>query len=100
MGAIELLDREALRAAYAACVLKRPAHRTTFDMLFDLWFPAVTGDPSSFQEDVDPEAADEPPSNDLMRAMLQQLLLDGDEEMMRRFARQAVQNIGRADTAP
>jgi uncharacterized protein with von Willebrand factor type A (vWA) domain len=102
MGAIELIDREALRAAYAACVLKRPAHRTTFDMLFDLWFPAVTGDPSSFEEDADPnaETADDPPSNDLMRAMLQQLLLDGDEEMMRRFARQAVQNIGRADTAP
>ena len=101
MGAIDLLDREALRAAYAACVLKRPAHRTTFDMLFDLWFPAVIGDPTSqAMEGDDSESADDPPSNDLMRAMLQQLLLDGDEEMMRRFARQAVQNIGRADTAP
>src|SRR5690242_5642740 len=101
MGAIDLLDREALRAAYAACVLKRPAHRTTFDMLFDLWFPAVSGDPSSFEElDGSPGEADDPPSNDMMRALLQQLLLDGDEEMMRRFARQAVQNIGRADTAP
>ncbi|HUR52450.1 MAG TPA: VWA domain-containing protein [Mycobacteriales bacterium] len=101
MGAVELIDREALRAAYAACVLKRPAHRTTFDMLFDLWFPAVTGDPTA-ELPVDPDApeADEPPSNDLMRAMLQQLLLDGDEEMLRRFARQAVQSIGRADTAP
>jgi uncharacterized protein with von Willebrand factor type A (vWA) domain len=101
MGAIELLDREALRAAYAACVLKRPAHRTTFDMLFDLWFPAVTGDPTA-QLDADPDApeADEPPSNDMMRELLRQLLLDGDEEMMRRFARQAVQSIGRADTAP
>jgi uncharacterized protein with von Willebrand factor type A (vWA) domain len=101
MGAIELIDREALRAAYAACVLKRPAHRTTFDMLFDLWFPAVTGDPTA-QEDADPDAAEpgEAPSNDMMREVLRQLLLDGDEEMMRRFARQAVQSIGRADTAP
>jgi uncharacterized protein len=101
MGAIELLDREALRAAYAACVLKRPAHRTTFDMLFDLWFPAVTGDPTSQSlEDPDAPESDEPPNNDLMRDLLRQLLLDGDEEMMRRFARQAVQSIGRADTAP
>jgi uncharacterized protein with von Willebrand factor type A (vWA) domain len=101
MGAIELIDREALRAAYAACVLKRPAHRTTFDMLFDLWFPAVTGDPTA-QDDADPDAAEpgEAPSNDMMRVVLRQLLLDGDEEMMRRFARQAVQSIGRADTAP
>ncbi|HUR14684.1 MAG TPA: VWA domain-containing protein [Mycobacteriales bacterium] len=102
MGAIELIDREALRAAYAACVLKRPAHRTTFDMLFDLWFPAVTGDPTAQDLVEDPEAGDagEPPSNDMMRELLRQLLLDGDEEMMRRFARQAVQSIGRADTAP
>ena len=49
MGAIDLLDREALRAAFAACVLKRPAHRTTFDVLFDLWFPAVTGDPTELR---------------------------------------------------
>ncbi len=101
MGAIELIDREALRAAYAACVLKRPAHRTTFDTLFDLWFPAVTGDPS-VEVPIDPDApeSDEPPSNDLLRAVLQQLLLDGDEEMLRRFARQVVQSLGRADTAP
>jgi uncharacterized protein with von Willebrand factor type A (vWA) domain len=101
MGAVELLDREQLRAAYAACVLKRPAHRTTFDTLFDLWFPPVLGDPSAELPVTDDEAEPgEPPSNDLMRAMLQQLLLDGDEEMLRRFARQAVQSIGRADTAP
>jgi len=103
MGAIDLLDREALRAAFAACVLKRPAHRTTFDVLFDLWFPAVTGDPSTVEGEagtdgepgqsgpVDPEA---------YRDMLRDLLLDGDEESMRRFARQVVQGLGRADTAP
>jgi uncharacterized protein with von Willebrand factor type A (vWA) domain len=100
MGAIDLLDREALRAAYAACVLKRPAHRTTFDMLFDLWFPAVTGDPTDLPVDPDAPESGEPPDNDMMRDLLRQLLLDGDEEMMRRFARQAVQSIGRADTAP
>jgi uncharacterized protein with von Willebrand factor type A (vWA) domain len=104
MGAIDLMDREALRAAYAACVLKRPAHRTTFDVLFDLWFPPVIGDPSSFDES--PEGAEgadgdgEPMDNDAYRAALKDLLLDGDEEAMRRFARQVVQGLGRADTAP
>ncbi|MCU1602418.1 MAG: hypothetical protein JWO22_3127, partial [Frankiales bacterium] len=51
LGAIELIDREALRHAYAACVLKRPAHRTTFDTLFDLWYPAVIGDQSRTEDD-------------------------------------------------
>ena len=102
MGAVDLLDREALRAAYAACVLKRPAHRTTFDTLFDLWFPPVLGEPTVAEGDADLEPPDEgaPPDVDLLREVLRQLLLDGDEESMRRFARQVVGSLGRADTAP
>jgi uncharacterized protein with von Willebrand factor type A (vWA) domain len=104
MGAIDLMDREALRHAYAACVLKRPSHRTTFDTLFDIWFPAVTGDPTRFTSDEggeDGEPGDgEPMTNDAYRDALRQLLLDGDEESMKRFARQVVQGLGRADTAP
>ena len=104
LGAIELLDREALRHAYAACVLKRPAHRTTFDTLFDLWFPAVTGNQTRYDDDplagLDADADGNPPDNEAYRDMLRQLLLDGDEELMKRFARQVVQGLGRADTAP
>jgi uncharacterized protein with von Willebrand factor type A (vWA) domain len=104
MGAIDLMDREALRHAYAACVLKRPSHRTTFDTLFDIWFPAVTGDPTRFTPEEggeDGEPGDgEPMSNEAYRDALRNLLLDGDEESMRRFARQVVQGLGRADTAP
>jgi hypothetical protein len=103
MGAVDLLDREALRAAYAACVLKRPAHRTTFDTLFDLWFPPVLGEPTRHEDDPDLDGdLDEgaPPDTDLLREVLRQLLLDGDEESMRRFARQVVSSLGRADTAP
>ena len=101
MGAIDLLDREALRAAFAACVLKRPAHRTTFDTLFDLWFPAVTGDQTRTEDDpLEALDGEGPPDNDAYRDMLRQLLLDGDEELMKRFARQVVQSLGRADTAP
>ena len=102
MGAIDLMDREALRHAYAACVLKRPAHRTTFNVLFDLWFPAVTGDPTqAVEEGEDGEPGEGgPPDPDAYRDLLRDLLLDGDEEAMRRFARQVVQGLGRADTAP
>jgi uncharacterized protein with von Willebrand factor type A (vWA) domain len=103
MGAIDLLDREALRAAFAACVLKRPAHRTTFDVLFDIWFPAVTGDPTVFEAgdgDGEGEGQEGPVDPDAYREALRDLLLDGDEEAMRRFARQVVQGLGRADTAP
>jgi hypothetical protein len=104
MGAIELMDREALRAAYAACVLKRPTHRPTFDTLFDLWFPPMLGEPTAADEDVDPdhELPDEgaPPDLDVLREVLKNLLLDGDEDTLRRFARQVVSSLGRADTAP
>ena len=47
LGVVDLGQREALRAAYAATVLKRPAHRPAFDALFDLWFPPALGAGSS-----------------------------------------------------
>ncbi len=107
MGAIDLLDREGLRAALAATVLKRPAHRTTFDTLFDLWFPPVVGDPSrAYDDDAGRSGGDgdgdgdEPPDAQVLRDRLRDLLLDGDEEALRRFARESVQNLGRADTQP
>jgi uncharacterized protein with von Willebrand factor type A (vWA) domain len=107
MGAIDLLDRESLRHAFAACVLKRPSQRTTFDTLFDLWWPAVTGDPTArAYEDAaagegDGEGEDGPPADpSLMREVLQRLLLEGDEDAMRRFARETVQQLGKADTSP
>lgn len=43
LGTLPLLDRSALRAAMAATLLKRPAHRPTFDALFDLYFPPLIG---------------------------------------------------------
>ena len=107
LGAVDLLDREGLRAAYAATVLKRPAHRPAFDALFDLWFPPVVGDPSvqELEGELD-EQSGEPgegpgrPDVQAMREVLKGLLLEGDEEALRRFARQTVRELGRAETAP
>jgi uncharacterized protein with von Willebrand factor type A (vWA) domain len=105
LGAIDLLDREGLRAAYAATVLKRPGHRTTFDTLFDLWFPPVIGDPTRRDEGIaaaegEPGQDAEPPDVTALRDLLRDLLLEGDEDALRRFARESVQRLGRADTQP
>ncbi|MDP9434571.1 MAG: VWA domain-containing protein [Actinomycetota bacterium] len=108
MGAVDLRDREALRAAFAATVVKRPAHRRTFDKLFDLWWPAVTGEPSLTElteddgRDVDPDAAaaDERAFREALRDALRDLLLRGDEQALQRFAREVVGSVGRADAQP
>ena len=101
MGAIDLLDREALRQAFAATAVKRPNHRPTFDRLFDLWWPAVTGDPSRGEADLDEAAPGEgePPDAGQLRDALRDLLLRGDEDALRRFAREVVRDLGRADGA-
>src|SRR5437763_16301470 len=44
MAVIDLMDREPLRAAYAAAVVKRAPHRPTFDRLFGLRWPPALGD--------------------------------------------------------
>ncbi len=109
MGVIDLMEREELRAAFASCVLKRPAHRTTFDTLFDLWWPAATGDSlaESYGDELGEPGDGEPGEGDggpadpaVMREILRQLLLDGDEDKLRRFARKVVSDLGRADSQP
>ena len=103
MGAIDLLDRESLRHALAATAVKRPHHRAVFDRLFDLWWPAVTGEPSSADdaEDGDDPAdgAGAPADAEAMRDRLRQLLQDGDRDALQRFAREAVAGLGRTDAA-
>src|SRR3954447_2973905 len=110
MATIDLLDREQLRAAYAATSVKHSAHRATFDRLFDLWWPPAVGDPESASyaadddrdpgelEDVDP--ADLDAMRQMLRDALREVLLSGDDEAIRRLARQAGSGLGRADTQP
>ncbi|MGI5200871.1 VWA domain-containing protein [Spirillospora sp. CA-108201] len=104
--AVDLLDRESLRAAYAATVVKRPQHRATFDTLFDLWFPAAVGDGAGAVRDperpartVDDDGRPVPaaldPQVQRRRDELAGLLLSGDDAALRRFARLAVAEYGR-----
>lgn len=99
---VDLVDREALRAAYAATLVKRPAHRPTFDMLFDLWFPAALGDgvagldapPPAPEPDRRTPPALDPRVRELREELLE-LLLSGDEAGLAQFARAAVVRYGR-----
>ncbi|MDP3891256.1 VWA domain-containing protein [Nocardioides sp.] len=43
LGALGWGERETVRTAYAATVVKRQSQRTTFDTLFDLYFPRMVG---------------------------------------------------------
>ncbi|TDD69009.1 VWA domain-containing protein [Actinomadura rubrisoli] len=106
MRLVDLLDRESLRAAYAATLVKRPAHRPTFDTLFDLWFPAAVGDgvgagpdpgrpARTLREDGRPVPAPLDPEVQARRERLAELLLAGDDAGLRRFARTAVAEYGR-----
>jgi uncharacterized protein len=110
LGRVDLLRREDLRAAFAATCVKRPAHRLAFDTLFDLWWPRATGDGTGHASgDETGEAAGGEPGNGeageprdrhALRDALRDVLLQGDEEELRRLAREAVAGLGRADTQP
>jgi uncharacterized protein with von Willebrand factor type A (vWA) domain len=91
LGVVDLLDRASLREALAAALCKRAAHRRTFDMLFDLYFPPRQGEGTPSEQD---RAAAEAGA---LRDRLRELLLDGDPEALARFAALAVGTLGRAD---
>jgi uncharacterized protein len=109
MAAVDIADRQQLRVAYAATVVKRPAHRPAFERLFDLWWPAVIGDgepadpadvdrdPSAGPAEVDP--ADLSAMRDELRNRLREVLVSGDDEALRRLAREAVTGLGSAEGA-
>jgi uncharacterized protein with von Willebrand factor type A (vWA) domain len=112
---VDLLDREQLRHGLASVLIRRAAQRPTYDVLFDLWWPL--GDRPVAADDADGDGEDATPGDpvestldlpesdgadvaELMRARLLELLLDGDEEALRRFARQAVDRLGRGQPSP
>src|SRR3954451_3764828 len=107
MTVIDLMDRKQVRAAYAAAVVKRAPHRATFDRLFDLWWPPAMGDGAESEQDAaDAEAPEEVEAADLdamrnaLRDQLREVLLSGDDEALRRLARQSVTGLGRTDSPP
>ena len=109
---VDLLDREQLRHGLAAVLLQRAAQRPTYDVLFDLWWslsdrptPDASADdePGGEPGESGESTLDLPDGADLaqlMREELSRLLLSGDEEALRRFAREAVDQLGRTAPSP
>jgi uncharacterized protein len=112
---VDLLDREQLRHGLAAVLLRRAAQRPAYDVLFDLWWPltdrpaddgSTDGSADAHGGDGRPDATLDVPGGDgadvagLMREELLRLLLEGDDEALRRFARDAVDRLGRSLPSP
>ena len=110
---VDLLDREQLRHGLAAVLLQRAAQRPAYDVLFDLWWPlsdrpALADDAEQSDEDGDQDGTPQqggPRQDDAalakaMRDELFRLLLEGDEDEIRRFARRAVDRLGSGQPSP
>ncbi|MGI8679326.1 MAG: VWA domain-containing protein [Jatrophihabitans sp.] len=103
MDAVELLDREQLRAGLAATLVKRQIHRPAFDTVFDLFYPAVTGESAKAATDRTPAPRDpdsaprgplDDPRRDVVREMVGDYLRDGDPRDLDAAVRDAVDAFG------
>lgn len=88
-------DREAIRQGYAATLVKRQAQRPTFETLFDLYFPRLVGEGVSPDDAaVSTRSTDGPAELADVRERLAEALVEGDEEVLRRIAGEAVGRFG------
>ncbi len=109
IDALGLGERETLRAAYAATLVKRQNHRPGFDQVFDLYFPALIGEgtdssegfrqaqPTSVElvETQDAQVgSDGPQALADFRDALATAMAMGDPDAMAMLARDAVQRFG------
>ena len=93
-----LSDREALRSGLAATLVKRESHRTSFDALFDLYFPALLGSGVAAPAEAPStaEGAAEALRTDVasMRERLAEALQEEDAQQLRQLAQEAVGRFG------
>ena len=108
IGALPLIEREQVRAGYAATMVKRPSHRPAFDALFDLYFPALVGDGATVPDGTVQESPaeqrerqglpDGPGELTDFRERLERALAEGDTPASRaaleRLAREGVGRFG------
>jgi hypothetical protein len=97
VGAIQHMpwdDREMLRAAYAATLVKRQVHRTNFDDIFDLFFPTMIGAGSAWEGDEGVPGIVDPETRDEFRDRLAGALAEGDGGELQALAIEAVQRFG------
>jgi uncharacterized protein len=98
---VELLDREQLREALASVTVTARTQRDAFDELFDLYFPARLVTPSSAVHGDDsgepPGPAEDELDPDALLRSLVEALGSGDDQAIRRAAREAVERYGRVE---
>jgi uncharacterized protein len=94
IGVVGMLDRERLRDAYAATVVKRHTHRAAFDTVFDLFFPATTDGGTSSMPQPTSEFHRDDPELARLRGELSTALLAGDDDTLARLARDGVARFG------
>jgi uncharacterized protein len=101
ISGLGLGDRQTLRAAYAATLVKRQPHRPGFDQVFDLYFPALIGDghaaggpAAESAEEPARTATDGPEALAEFRDSLVDALGMGDPDALAVLAREAVQRFG------
>lgn len=100
---LDLMDREVLREGLACALLRRTSQRTTFDGLFDLWFPAALGERLGADEVEIPRRADGGVDIIELRKMLAELLVQdpsGEQaQQLRMLAAQMVEEMGQYQSA-
>ncbi|MGW5263065.1 vWA domain-containing protein [Microbispora sp. NPDC004025] len=97
---VDLADRETLREAYAATLVKRPAHRPGFDTLFDLWFPPVISAADGTAVGEQAADAEQPELPELRERLAELLMGDPADPAFREFARAMVGRFGQVQAAP
>jgi uncharacterized protein with von Willebrand factor type A (vWA) domain len=102
LAALDWSDRPTIRDGYAATLVKRQSQRTTFDALFDLYFPRLVGEGAGKGTDSD-GATHEGVVRDNAEALagfreeLADALADADRDRLERLA---VDMVGRFGAMP
>ena len=86
-------DRETVRAAYAATLVKRQPQRVTFDAVFDIYYPRLVGagTAGAAQEE---GVRDGGPALERFRESLAEALAAGDQQALQDLAAEAVARFG------
>jgi len=88
-------DRETVRAAYAATLVKRQPQRVTFDAVFDIYYPALVGGGVAADGGEQEEGVrDGGQALERFRTSLAEALAAGDQQALRDLAAEAVAQFG------
>ncbi|SUA78679.1 Uncharacterized protein conserved in bacteria [Nocardia otitidiscaviarum] len=100
---LDLMDREVLREGLACALLRRTSQRTTFDGLFDLWFPAALGERVGAEDIEIPHRPDGSVDIIALRKMLGELLAQDPSgeraQQLQLLAAQLVEEMGQYQSA-